>query len=121
VSESTVGLQLHALGLSCQTPGYRALEQAHAKVPRFLETTFPKIQRFAERMGADIGFEDAAGVGIRTQSGRPWGAVGQPPVVTVSDQRDSDNVLSIITATGRWCINKLRAISPLTPVLFRTD
>ncbi|HYQ92872.1 MAG TPA: IS630 family transposase, partial [Candidatus Competibacteraceae bacterium] len=61
---------------------------------------FPKIQRLAERMEADIGFEDEAGVGMRTRSGRTWGAVGQPPVVTVSDHRDSYNVLSSITATG---------------------
>ena len=100
VSESTVGLHLHQLDLSCQTPGYRAAEQDQAKVAAFLEVKFPKIQRLAERIEADIGFEDEAGVGMRTRSGRTWGAVGQPPVVTVSDQRDSYNVLSSITATG---------------------
>lgn len=100
VSASTVGLHLHALDLSCQTPGYRALAQEHAKVAHFLETTFPKIQRLAERMGADIGFEDEAGVGIRTRSGRTWGAVGPPPEVPVSDRRGGENVLSIIPATG---------------------
>ena len=100
VSESTVGLHLHHLDLSCQTPGYRAAEQDQAKVVAFLKVTFPKIQRVAERMEAALGFEHEAGVGIRTRSGRTWGAVGQPPVVTVSDHRDSDNVLSILTATG---------------------
>ena len=100
VSESTVGLHLHHLDLSCQTPGYRALEQERAKVAAFLAAKFPKIQRLAEKLGADIGFEDEAGVGIRTRSGRTWGAVGQPPQVAVSDRRGSSNVLSIITATG---------------------
>ncbi|HJW27823.1 MAG TPA: IS630 family transposase, partial [Saprospiraceae bacterium] len=100
VPESTVGLHLHALDLSCQTPGYRALEQEHAKVAIFLETKFPKIQRLAERTGADIGFEDEAGGGMRTRAGRTWGAVGQPPEVTISDRRGGDNVLSIITAKG---------------------
>ena len=89
VSESTVGLHLHQLDLSCQTPGYRAAEQEQAKVVAFLEVKFPKIQRLAERMAAEIGFEDEAGVGIRTRSGRTWGAVGEPTAVTVSDHRDS--------------------------------
>jgi transposase len=97
-----VGLHLHQLDLSCQTPCYRALEQDRAKVEQFLEVKFPKIQRLAEKRGADIAVEDEAGVGIRTRSGRPWGEVGQPPEVAVSDQRGGYNVLSIITATGEW-------------------
>lgn len=100
VSESTVGLHLHRLGLSCQTPGYRACEQDRATVATFLEVKFHKIQRLADRMGADIGFEDETGVGIRTRSGRTWGAVGQPPEVRISDHRGGYNLLSIITASG---------------------
>ena len=100
VSESTVGLHLHQLDLSCQTPCYHALEQDQAKVVTFLEVKFPKIQRLAEKRGAAIAVEDEAGVGIRTRSGRPGGEVGQPPAVAVSDRRGGDNVLSIITATG---------------------
>ena len=100
VSESTVGLHLHQLDLSCQTPCYRAREQDRAKVEQFLEVKFPKMQRLAEKRGADIAFEDEAGVGIRTRSGRTWGEVGQPPKVVVSDQRGGYNVLSIVTANG---------------------
>jgi len=100
VSESTVGLHLHQLDLSCQQPCYRAVEQEQAKVTAFLAVKFPQIHRLAVKLGADIGFEDEAGVGIRTRSGRTWGAVGQPPTVAVSDQRGGYNVLSIITATG---------------------
>ena len=100
VSESTVGLHLHQLDLSCQTPCYRAVEQNQANVKTFLEVTFPKIQRLAEKRGADIAFEDEAGVRIMTRSGRTWGEVGQPPEVAVSDRRGGYNVLSIITANG---------------------
>ena len=39
-------------------------------------------------------------MGIRTRSGRTWGAVGQPLEVAVSDRRSGYNVLSIITAKG---------------------
>ena len=58
VSESTVGLHLHALDLSCQTPCYRASEQDRAKVATLLAVTFPKIQRLAAKRGADIAFEE---------------------------------------------------------------
>ena len=97
-----MGLPLHPLDLSCQTPCYRAVAQDQAKVERFLEVTFPTIQRLAAKRGADIAFADEGGVGIMTRSGRTWGAVGHPPEVAVTDRRGGDNVLSIVTATGEW-------------------
>ena len=100
VLETTVGVHLHRLELSCQVPRYRSWAQDPAQVEAFLEDKFPKIQRLAVKLGADIGYEDEAGVGIQTRSGRTWGAVGHPPEVAVSDQRGGYNVLSIITATG---------------------
>jgi len=100
VSESTVGLHLHQLDLSCQKPCYRSWDQDQAKVTKFLEVKFPKIQRLAAKRGADIAFEDETGVGIMTWSGRTWGKVGPPPEVAVSDRRGGYNVLSIITAIG---------------------
>ena len=100
VADSTVALHLHRLELSCQQPCYRAREQDSAAVAYFLLDKFPKIQRLAEKIGADIGFEDEAGVGLRTRAGRTWGAVGTPPVVPATDRRGGYNVLSVITATG---------------------
>lgn len=100
VLETTVGVHLHRLGLSCQVPRYRAWDQDATQVAAFLEDKFPRIQRLAAKMGADIGYEDEAGVGLQTRSGRTWGAVGHPPEVAASDQRGRYNVLSIITATG---------------------
>ncbi len=49
-------------------------------------------------MHADIFFEDEAGVGIMTRSGRTWGKVNSTPIVRASDQRGGFNVLSAITA-----------------------
>jgi len=100
VAGCTVSLHLHQLGLSYQRPCYRALEQDPAQVAAFLEVKFPKIQRLAARMGADIGFEDESGVGVSIRSGRTWAAVGEPPQVRASDRRGGYNVLSIITAEG---------------------
>ena len=76
VAESTVGLHLRALDLNPQQPGYRTRERNRAQVAAFLAVKFPKIQRLAERTGADIAFEDEAGVGVRTRAGRTWRARG---------------------------------------------
>ena len=100
VLETTVGVHLHRLELSCQVPRYRAWEQDATQVTAFLEDKFPRVQRLAAKMGAEIGYEDEAGVNLQTRSGRTWGAVGHPPEVAASDQRGGYNVLSIITATG---------------------
>ena len=100
VADSTVALHLHRLDLSCQRPCYRAAEQDPEAVAHFLLYKFPKIQKLAEKIGAEIGFEDEAGVGIRTRAGRTWGEVGTPPVVPATDRRGGYNVLSVITATG---------------------
>ena len=100
VAESTVGLHLHRMKLSCQTPCYRARERNPERVAYFLEVKFPIIQQLAEKIGADIAFEDEAGVGIMSRSGRTWGAVGQAPKVVVTRRRGGYNVLSTITATG---------------------
>lgn len=100
VAGNTVSLHLRRLGLSYQTPSYRASEQDPAQVRAFLEVKFPKIQRLAAKRGADIGFEDESGVGVSTRAGRTWGAVGQPPEVAATDRRGGYNVLSIITAHG---------------------
>lgn len=85
VAGNTVSLHLHQLGLSYQTPRYRASEQDPAQVAAFLEVKFPKIQKLAEKMGADIGFEDESGVEVSSRSGRTWGAVGEPPEVEATD------------------------------------
>ena len=100
VSDSTVALHLHRMKLSGQVPCYRAQEQDPDQVDDFLDHKFPMIQKLAEKIGADIGFEDEAGVGVMTRSGRTWGEVDDPPVVPVVTQRGGYHVLSIITATG---------------------
>ena len=96
VYESTIANHLHRMNLSCQVPQYRSYGYDPQEVEYYLSTKWPIIQRVAERMGADIFFEDEAGVGIMTRSGRTWGAVNSPPTVSASDQRGGYNVLSVI-------------------------
>jgi transposase len=100
VSGSTVSLHLRKLGLSYQQPGYQDRDRNPGEVERFLNDKFPRIQRLADELGADIGFEDEAGVGIMTRSGRTWGLVGKTPVVRVCRKRGGYNVLSMVTCEG---------------------
>lgn len=100
VSGPTVSLHLTALGLSYQQPCYRAVARDEQEVQFFLNHKFPRIQRRAQTMGADIGFEDEAGVGVMTRSGRPWGEVGHPPEIPVSMERGGYHLLSMITPAG---------------------
>lgn len=100
VSDSTVALHLHRMNVSCQVPCYQARQQDPREVDTFLNDKFPLIKRVAEKRGADLAFEDEAGMGILARSGRTWGEVNSTPVVSVNQQRGGYNVLSAITATG---------------------
>jgi transposase len=100
VSGPTVSLHLKALGLSYPPPGYRDVARQEQEVEAFLNHKFPQIQRLAKNMGADIGFEDEAGVGVMTRSGRTWGEVGHPPEIPISMARGGYNLLSMITSAG---------------------
>jgi transposase len=100
VLATTIDIHLNKMGLSPQKPCYVAREQDPAEVEHFLAEKFPRIQRLAERIGAEIAFEDEAGVDMREHAGRTWGLVGQPPTVVVSGQRGKFNVLSLVTNEG---------------------
>lgn len=96
----TVNHHLHKLGLSYQKPRYVACEQDPVAVERFLNEEYPKIQRFAEKINADIGFEDESAVDLRDHSGKTWGACGQTPDVYATGKRGRLNILSVVTAQG---------------------
>lgn len=100
VSDSAVRQHLKAMGLTCQKPEYQDLKRDEAEIDQFLNHKFPQIQRLAKKMGANIAFEDEAGVGIMTRHGRTWGLSGKTPVVKVSMLRGGYNVLSAVTAQG---------------------
>ena len=97
---ATVGHHLKQMKLSYQQPSYVSHEQDPAAVERFVSVEFPKIQRFADKIGADIGFEDESAVDLREHSGKTWGACGETPQVQVTGKRGRLNILSVVTAKG---------------------
>ena len=100
VSDSAVRLHLKSLGLTPQKPEYQDAKRDGHEVEYFLNTKFPKIQRLAAKLGADIGFQDESGVGIMTRYGKTWGLRGETPVVKTGMKRGGYNVMSVIVAEG---------------------
>ena len=100
VGGSTVSLHLNNLGLSYQKPWFRSKERDEREVEHFLDDKFPRIQRLASKIGADIAFEDEAGIGLQAHSGKTWGQVGKTPEVPVTGKRGGYNMLSIVAADG---------------------
>lgn len=100
VLATTIDIHLKKMGLTPQKPNYIAREQDPSEVEHFLNDKFPRIQRLAKRLGADIAFEDEAGVSMREHAGRTWGLAGKPPNVIVSGQHARLNVLSLVTKNG---------------------
>jgi transposase len=101
VVQSTVANHLHRMRLSCQIPEYRARDRDPQETANYLEKKWVSIQHLANKINADIAFEDEAGIAIMTRTGRTWGNVNSPPRVLATDQRGGYNALSAITTTGR--------------------
>ena len=99
-SSGAVRLHLQALNLSFQKPAYQDIKRDEQEVERFKTQKFPMVQKLAQKIGADIAFEDEAGVGVMTRHGRTWGLKGQTPVLKVSMLRGGYNVMSAVTAKG---------------------
>lgn len=101
VTSEIVNHHLRKMNLTYQKPSYVSAEQDGEAVEQFLNVQFPKIQRFANVIGADIGFEDEASVDLREHSGKTWGICGETPKVVVTSGRGRFNILSVVTAKGK--------------------
>ena len=95
-----VGKLLHRLGLSPQRPLYRAYQQDPDAVRRWKEDQFPAIRAQARREGAEVYFGDESGVRTDHHAGTTWAPVGQTPVVEVTGERTSVNMISAVSPGG---------------------
>jgi transposase len=100
LSLASVGRLLKQLGLTCQRPLFRAMEQDPQRVRRWLEEEYPAIRQQARQVGAEIYFGDEAGVRSDYHAGTTWGVKGQTPVVRGTGQRSSVNMISTVSARG---------------------
>ena len=66
----------------------------------WLKSEYPRIRALAKREKAEIYFEDESGVRSDFHSGSTWAVRGQTPVVRVTGQRFSLNMISAISPRG---------------------
>ena len=100
LSVSSVGRLLAQLGLTCQKPLRRALEQDDALVQQWLKKEYPRINALAAREKADIYFGDAAHIRSDHHAGRTWSKKGKTPIVLTTGQRRGMSMISAITSRG---------------------
>jgi hypothetical protein len=82
VQPGTAEIHLRKLRLSYQKPSYPAGECDPREIERFLEETFPRIQRPAYKLNAEVAFADASGIALHAHAGRS--VTGRSPGVRVS-------------------------------------
>jgi transposase len=100
LSLSSVGRLLAQLGLSCQKPLFRAWQQDASRVREWLKQEYPSIRARAKREGAEVFFEDESGVRSDFHAGTTWAPQGKTPVVRVTGQRFSLNMISAVSPRG---------------------
>jgi hypothetical protein len=99
------------LGFSPQKPTYRDWDRGDREIEFFLDKKFPLIQNLAEKIGADIGFEDESGIGIMTRYGKTWALRGETSIIQASMKRGGYNVMSVVTAEVKCDIQLKKGIS----------
>lgn len=97
-----IGKMLHRLGLSPQRPLVRAYEKDPERVRAWKEEKYPRIHAAARAAGASIFFCDESSVRTDYHSGTTWAPVGRTPVVTGTGNRQSVNMISAISAQGKF-------------------
>jgi transposase len=100
LSLTSIGRLLAQLGLTCQKPLFRAYQQNPSLVEQWLKSEYPRIRAMAKRERAEIFFEDESGVRSDFHSGTTWAPKGKTPVVRVTGQRFSLNMISAISPKG---------------------
>jgi transposase len=100
VGEDTVGRYLRAWGFSPQKPMRRAYEQSDEAVRRWLEETYPAIERAARRQRAEILWVDESGLRSDHTAGRSWAPIGRTPVTKGTGKRFKANMIGAISNTG---------------------
>jgi len=100
LSKWTVGRLLKQWGMSPQKPVKKAYQQQPEVVRKWLDKEYPRIARKAAREKAEIQWGDEMGVRSDDQIGRTYGKIGQTPVVKVSGQRFSCQMISTVSNRG---------------------
>lgn len=100
LSLQSVGRLLAKLGITCQRPIDKAIEQNPKLVKKWLTTEYPKIKRRAAQLGASIYFGDASHFRSDFHAGTTWGKKGKTPIIKKTGKRFGLSVISAINNRG---------------------
>lgn len=101
LSRTTVWRSMREIGLSSQKPERRALEQDPESRRDWLEKEWPKIRNHAKKQRAVIFFEDESTLSLSPTVGKTWARIGHTPVVRLTGNRGSINVISAVSPSGK--------------------
>lgn len=102
LSKASVCRLLTQLGLTPQRPVWRAYQQKPEAVQHWLRTEFPRIQKLARTVKAQVFFGDEAGIRSDHHAGTTWAAKGQTPIVSSTGARFGMNMISAVSAQGEF-------------------
>ena len=102
----TVGEYLRRWGYTPQKPVRKAYKQDPKAIAKWLEKTYPTIERRAVKEGGEIHWGDETGVRSTCQHSRGYARPGATPELIVPGSRFSVNMVSTVTNQGkvRWMI-----------------
>jgi transposase len=115
VGADTAGRYLRSWGMSPQKPMRRAYEQSDEAVKRWLEVTYPQIEKQARKDRAEILWLDESGLRSDHTAGRTWAPVGKTPVTKGTGKRFRANMIAAISNKGtlRFRVFEGRFTGPL--------
>ncbi len=96
----TVGEYLRRWGYTPKVPSRHTKDQDPEEVRRWLEETYPAIERRAAREGAEIHWCDETGAAADQQPRRGYAREGQPARIDVPDPHIRMNMISTISNEG---------------------
>jgi len=97
----TVGSYLHRWGYTAKRPRRHAKKQDPEEIRRWLEETYPAIERRAGEEDAEIHWCDETGVGADEHPACGYAPEGEPVTMAVPDPHIRMNQISTITNEGR--------------------
>jgi transposase len=96
----TVGEYLKRWGYTCKRPQRHSRDQDPEEVRRWLEETYPALEKRAREEDAEILWGDETGVAADEHPGYGYAREGQPAIVEVPDSHIRQNMISAISNEG---------------------